>query len=109
MKHTKNTRKHCAKTRHFFFIKLEKNKKNKTLDGTFYQTITIQHNTMQYLAASHASLPRWVVTKLGKALVDVGKVSWPQEDPKFLDDLQQLARCYFVLVPILILYSRTST
>lgn len=47
----------------------------------------------QYLAASHASLPRWVVTKLGKALVDLGKVSWPQEDSDFLTELQQLARC----------------
>ena len=46
---------------------------------------------LQYLAASHASLPRWVVTKLGKALVDVGKVSWPQEDPDFLTELMQLA------------------
>ncbi|CAN0149336.1 unnamed protein product, partial [Pylaiella littoralis] len=45
----------------------------------------------QYLAASHESLPRWVVTKLGKALVDVGKVSWPQEDPDFLTELMQLA------------------
>lgn len=48
---------------------------------------------IQYLAASHSSLPRWVVTKLGKALVDVGKVSWPREDPTFLAELQQLARC----------------
>lgn len=48
---------------------------------------------LKYLAASHASLPRWVVTKLGKALVDVGKVSWPQEDPDFLTELMQMARC----------------
>lgn len=51
-----------------------------------------QQLLLKYLAASHASLPRWVVTKLGKALVDVGKVSWPQEDSDFLTDLMQLAR-----------------
>ena len=31
-------------------------------------------------------------TKLGKALVDVGKVSWPQEDSDFLTEILQLAR-----------------
>ena len=57
----------------------------------------------QYLAASHASLPRWVSTKLGKALVDVAKVSWPREDPDFMTELQQLARCKRC-PPILFIY-----
>ncbi|CAM9639583.1 unnamed protein product [Ectocarpus sp. 13 AM-2016] len=55
------------------------------------ERLHVRKTLFQYLATSHASLPRWVVTKLCKALVDVGKVSWPQEDPDFLTELMQLA------------------
>ncbi|CAM9999012.1 unnamed protein product, partial [Ascophyllum nodosum] len=55
------------------------------------ERLNIRKFLFQYLAASHASLPRWVSTKLGKALVDVAKVSWPREDPDFMTELQQLA------------------
>ncbi|CAM9898790.1 unnamed protein product [Laminaria digitata] len=61
----------------------------------------------QFLGTSHASLPRWVVTKLGKALVDVGKVSWPQEDSDFLTEILQLASslaCFAYLLACLPTY-----
>ncbi|CAM9280671.1 unnamed protein product [Sphacelaria rigidula] len=55
------------------------------------ERLNVRKFLLQYLATSHESLPRWVFTKLGKALVDVGKTAWPHDDPNFMTDLQQMA------------------
>lgn len=47
---------------------------------------------MTFLVTEWNAQPRWVSTKLGKVLVDAGKLSWPKQDPAFVEDIIGLAR-----------------